>query len=183
MGCSGINAKLGFPGESESQNLRLFRRCARLLQLLGYPTAKFALHDGWGGGKAQFFCPSGTIGLYSEVSRWAIALKYPAEEAPTVVKNISVNVGRTGALTPLAEMQPVQLAGTTVQRATLHNSDRIAELDIRIGDTVIVRKPVKLSPKWCEYSQSCAHKELHPSKCLPVAPFVINRWCVQQVRR
>ena len=79
--------------------------------------------------------------------RWAIALKYPAEEAPTVVKNISINVGRTGALTPLAEMQPVQLAGTTVQRATLHNSDRIAELDIRIGDTVIVRKAGEIIPE------------------------------------
>ena len=64
-----------------------------------------------------------------------------------MVHNISVNVGRTGALTPLAEMQPVQLAGTTVQRATLHNSDRIAELDIRIGDTVIVRKAGEIIPE------------------------------------
>ncbi|HAA32426.1 MAG TPA: DNA ligase, partial [Cyanobacteria bacterium UBA8553] len=63
------------------------------------------------------------------------------------VKNITVNVGRTGALTPLAQMQPVQLAGTTVQRATLHNSDRIAELDIRIGDTVIIRKAGEIIPE------------------------------------
>jgi DNA ligase (NAD+) len=87
------------------------------------------------------------LGFTQKFPRWAIALKYPAEEAPTVVKNISINVGRTGALTPLAEMQPVQLAGTTVQRATLHNSDRIAELDIRIGDTVIVRKAGEIIPE------------------------------------
>lgn len=87
------------------------------------------------------------LGFTQKFPRWAIALKYPAEEAPTVVKNISINVGRTGALTPLAEMQPVQLAGTTVQRATLHNSDRIAELDIRVGDTVIVRKAGEIIPE------------------------------------
>ena len=87
------------------------------------------------------------LGFTQKFPRWAIALKYPAEEAPTIVKRISVNVGRTGAVTPLAEMRPVQLAGTTVARATLHNSDRIAELDIRIGDTVIVRKAGEIIPE------------------------------------
>ncbi|WP_315889705.1 NAD-dependent DNA ligase LigA [Kovacikia minuta] len=87
------------------------------------------------------------LGFTQKFPRWAIALKYPAEESPTVVENISVNVGRTGAVTPLAEMHPVQLAGTTVSRATLHNSDRIAELDIRIGDTVIVRKAGEIIPE------------------------------------
>ncbi len=80
------------------------------------------------------------LGFTQKFPRWAVALKYPAEEAPTRVENIIVNVGRTGALTPLAHLHPVELAGTTVQRATLHNSDRIAQLDIRIGDTVIVQK-------------------------------------------
>ena len=97
--------------------------------------------------KLNSFALQEQLGFTQKFPRWAIALKYPAEEAPTVVKNISVNVGRTGALTPLAEMQPVQLAGTTVQRATLHNSDRIAELDIRIGDTVIVRKAGEIIPE------------------------------------
>ncbi|EKQ69640.1 DNA ligase, NAD-dependent [Leptolyngbyaceae cyanobacterium JSC-12] len=87
------------------------------------------------------------LGFTQKFPRWAIALKYPAEEAPTVVKRISVNVGRTGAVTPLAEMKPVQLAGTTVSRATLHNRDRIAELDIREGDTVIVRKAGEIIPE------------------------------------
>ncbi|VEP18911.1 DNA ligase [Hyella patelloides LEGE 07179] len=87
------------------------------------------------------------LGFTQKFPRWAIAFKYPAEEAPTIVKDIIVNVGRTGAVTPMAVMQPVQLAGTTVQRATLHNSDRISELDIRIGDTVVIRKAGEIIPE------------------------------------
>ena len=87
------------------------------------------------------------LGFTQKFPRWAIALKYPAEETPTVVKDIIVNVGRTGAVTPMAIMQPVQLAGTTVQRATLHNSDRLKELDIRVGDTVIIRKAGEIIPE------------------------------------
>ncbi|MGQ4646345.1 NAD-dependent DNA ligase LigA [Lyngbya aestuarii] len=87
------------------------------------------------------------LGSTQKFPRWAIALKYPAEEAPTRVEKITINVGRTGALTPLAHLQPVQLAGTTVQRATLHNSDFIAQLDVRVGDTVIVRKAGEIIPE------------------------------------
>ncbi|MBW4658379.1 MAG: NAD-dependent DNA ligase LigA [Drouetiella hepatica Uher 2000/2452] len=97
--------------------------------------------------KLNDFALQEKLGFTQKAPRWAIALKYPAEEAPTVVENISVNVGRTGAVTPLAEMRPVQLAGTTVSRATLHNADRIAELDIRIHDTVIVRKAGEIIPE------------------------------------
>ncbi|MBE9009774.1 NAD-dependent DNA ligase LigA [Pseudanabaenaceae cyanobacterium LEGE 13415] len=87
------------------------------------------------------------LGFTQKFPRWAIALKYPAEEVPTILENISVNVGRTGAITPVAELKPVQLAGTTVSRATLHNRDRIAELDCRIGDTVIIRKAGEIIPE------------------------------------
>ncbi len=87
------------------------------------------------------------LGFTQKFPRWAIALKYPAEEAPTLVKDIIVNVGRTGAVTPMAVMEPVHLAGTTVQRATLHNSDRVAGLDIRVGDTVIIRKAGEIIPE------------------------------------
>ncbi|MBD2461826.1 NAD-dependent DNA ligase LigA [Oscillatoria sp. FACHB-1407] len=87
------------------------------------------------------------LGFTQKFPRWAVALKYPAEESPTIVENISVNVGRTGAITPVAELRPVQLAGTTVSRATLHNSDRIAELDIHLLDTVIVRKAGEIIPE------------------------------------
>ncbi|WP_414551556.1 NAD-dependent DNA ligase LigA [Anabaena sp. CCY 0017] len=102
------------------------------------------------------------LGFTQKFPRWAIALKYAAEEAPTRVENISVNVGRTGALTPLAEMRPVQLAGTTVSRATLHNSDRIQQLDIRIGDTVIVRKAGEIIPEVVRVL-----KELRPDDTVP----------------
>ncbi|MGK7886146.1 MAG: NAD-dependent DNA ligase LigA [Crocosphaera sp.] len=87
------------------------------------------------------------LGFTQKFPRWAIALKYPAEEAPTIVKDIIVNVGRTGAVTPMAVMEPVHLAGTTVQKATLHNSDRIKQLDIRVGDTVIIRKAGEIIPE------------------------------------
>ncbi|MEO0947421.1 MAG: NAD-dependent DNA ligase LigA [Cyanobacteria bacterium J06641_5] len=87
------------------------------------------------------------LGFTQKFPRWAIALKYPAEEAATEVIAIETNVGRTGAVTPLAILKPVQLAGTTVQRATLHNADRIAELDVRIGDTVVARKAGEIIPE------------------------------------
>ncbi|MBD2597413.1 NAD-dependent DNA ligase LigA [Nostoc spongiaeforme FACHB-130] len=109
------------------------------------------------------------LGFTQKFPRWAVALKYPAEEAPTRVENIAVNVGRTGALTPLAEMRPVQLAGTTVSRATLHNSDRIAQLDIRIGDTVIVRKAGEIIPEVVRVI-----KELRPADTVP---FVMPSHC------
>jgi DNA ligase (NAD+) len=87
------------------------------------------------------------LGFTQKFPRWAIALKYPAEEVPTLVRAVSVQVGRTGAVTPVAELDAVQLAGTTVSRATLHNSDRIQELDLHIGDTVVVRKAGEIIPE------------------------------------
>ena len=87
------------------------------------------------------------LGFTNKFPRWAIALKYPAEEVPTLLENITVQVGRTGAITPVAELSPVQLAGTTVARATLHNADRLAELNLHIGDTVIVRKAGEIIPE------------------------------------
>ena len=79
--------------------------------------------------------------------RWALAYKYPAEEKTTVVKNISVQVGRTGVLTPVAHLEPVVLAGTTVQRATLHNYEDLSRKDVRVGDTVVVEKGGDVIPE------------------------------------
>jgi len=87
------------------------------------------------------------LGANSKVPRWAVAYKYPPEEKPTEVLKIEVNVGRTGRLTPLAILAPVRLAGTTVSRASLHNQDHINRLDIRVGDTVIVRKAAEIIPE------------------------------------
>ena len=128
--------------------------------------------------KLNSFALQEQLGFTQKFPRWAVALKYPAEEAPTRVENISVNVGRTGALTPLAEMRPVQLAGTTVSRATLHNSDRILELDIRIGDTVIVRKAGEIIPEVVRVLP-----ELRPSDAQPFQMPVNCPVCSQPVVR
>ncbi|MEY3298644.1 MAG: hypothetical protein RLZZ597_1904 [Cyanobacteriota bacterium] len=87
------------------------------------------------------------LGFTQKFPRWAVALKYPAEEVPTVLESVSFQVGRTGAVTPVAELRPVALAGTTVARATLHNAERLAELGIHRGDTVIVRKAGEIIPE------------------------------------
>ncbi len=86
------------------------------------------------------------LGVVGKTPRGAMAYKYPAEQATTVVEDIKVQVGRTGALTPVAHLRPVQVAGSTVKRATLHNFDEIRRLDVRIGDTVILEKAGDIIP-------------------------------------
>jgi DNA ligase (NAD+) len=87
------------------------------------------------------------LGMTAKSPRWAIAYKFKAETACTQLKKITYQVGRTGAITPVANLQPVQLAGTTVKRASLHNADQIAKLDIREGDFVFVEKGGEIIPK------------------------------------
>lgn len=87
-----------------------------------------------------------TLGATSKAPRWAMAYKFEAERAETQLKGITIQVGRTGVLTPVAELEPVQLAGTTVSRATLHNRDEIARKDIRVGDFVSVEKAGEIIP-------------------------------------
>ena len=90
------------------------------------------------------------MGSTAKFPRWAAAFKYPPEIKPTVVRDIIVQVGRTGVLTPKAVVAPVRLAGTTVTNATLHNQDFISEKDIRIGDTVLIRKAGEIIPEILE---------------------------------
>ncbi|MEB3208933.1 MAG: NAD-dependent DNA ligase LigA [Synechococcus sp.] len=86
-------------------------------------------------------------GFTQKAPRWAIALKYAAEEAPSRLLRLACQVGRTGVVTPVAEFEPVPLAGTTVSRATLHNADRLAELDLHADDTIVVRKAGEIIPE------------------------------------
>lgn len=87
------------------------------------------------------------LGVVGKAPRGAVAYKYPAEEATTIVKDIVISIGRTGAATPVAVFDPVHVAGTTVQHASLHNADEIARLDIRIGDTVVIFKAGDIIPQ------------------------------------
>ncbi len=87
------------------------------------------------------------LGVVGKAPRASIAYKFAAEEATTIVREIQISIGRTGALTPIAIMDPVSIAGTTVSRASLHNADEVARLDLRVGDTVIIRKAGDIIPE------------------------------------
>src|SRR5262249_48121392 len=90
--------------------------------------------------KVDDFAARTTLGFTARAPRWAIAHKLPAQEETTVVEDIMPSVGRTGVITPIAVLKPVQVSGVTVTHATLHNQDEVDRKDVRIGDTVIVRR-------------------------------------------
>ncbi|MGI5893508.1 MAG: NAD-dependent DNA ligase LigA [Candidatus Merdivicinus sp.] len=97
--------------------------------------------------KVDNFAQRELLGSTAKFPRWAVAFKYPPEEKETVLREISIQVGRTGACTPTAIFDPITLAGTTVSRAVLHNQDFITEKDLRIGDTILVRKAGEIIPE------------------------------------
>lgn len=97
--------------------------------------------------KVDSFALQDELGFTAKSPRWAIAFKFPPEEKTTILREIRVQVGRTGALTPLAEFDPVVVAGSTIARATLHNEDEVHRKDVRVGDTIIVRKAGDVIPE------------------------------------
>jgi len=136
-------------------------------------------------------------GATSKFPRWAIALKFPAEQATTRVRDIVVQVGRTGKLTPVAELEPVLVAGTTVSRATLHNEDEVDRKDVRVGDTVLIEKAGEIIPQVVRVVESerrrGARKFQMPTSCPvcgsaatreadEVARYCSNVACPAQVR-
>lgn len=106
---------------------------------LGYPT------DG-AVAKVDRLDLQSQLGETSKAPRWAIAYKFESEQAETIIREISIQIGRTGALTPVAELEPVELAGTTVSRATLHNEEDLLRKDVRIGDSVLIEKAGEIIP-------------------------------------
>ena len=106
--------------------------------------------------KVDDFSQRDILGATAKAPKWAVAFKYPPEEKETTLNDIEINVGRTGALTPVAIFDPVQLAGTTISRASLHNQDIISQLDVRIGDRIVVRKAGEIIP---EVVRVAAHAE------------------------
>ena len=117
--------------------------------------------------KVDSFAQREQLGSTAKFPKWAIAFKYPPEEKKTRVLDIEINVGRTGTLTPTAVFEPVLLAGSTVSRATLHNMDFIAEKDIRIGDTVVIRKAGDIIPEVLSVSEHGENSEKYvmPKLC------------------
>jgi DNA ligase (NAD+) len=115
--------------------------------------------------KVDDFALQEELGDTAKFPRWAIAFKYPAEQASTRVRDIEVQVGRTGKLTPVAILEPVALAGSTVSRATLHNEQEVARKDVRIGDTVLIEKGGEVIPKVVRVVE-----DARPSGTRPWAP-------------
>jgi len=109
------------------------------------------------------------LGATGRAPRWCISYKFPAERAQTVVESIAVQVGKTGILTPVANLEPVPLSGTTVSRASLHNFDEMRRLDVRCGDTVLVEKAGEIIPQVVQ-----VRKELRPASA---EPFPVPRRC------
>ena len=102
--------------------------------------------------------------------RWALAYKFQAEQAVTVLNKITYQVGRTGAITPVANLEPVLLAGTVVKRASLHNADQIAKLDVRVGDRVYVEKGGEIIPKITGVDLAARSNEAQPIQYITECP-------------
>lgn len=110
------------------------------------------------------------LGFTAKAPRWAVAYKFKAEQVSTTLESISYQVGRTGAITPVANLQSVQLAGTVVKRASLHNADQIAKLDIRVNDTVFVEKGGEIIPKIIAVDLTQRPENSEPTKYITHCP-------------
>lgn len=138
--------ELGFKTPHRTWNCRSADELVAAIEELDQLRHKFPFETDGAVVKLESFTQRSKAGFTSKAPRWAIAYKYAAEQAATLLKGITIQVGRTGALTPVAELEPVFLAGSTISRATLHNEDYIRQKDIRIGDTVTIEKAGEVIP-------------------------------------
>lgn len=120
--------------------------------------------------KVNDFAIQKDLGFTARAPKWATAFKFPPEEVATKVLDIEVNTGKTGIVTPVAILEPVQLAGSTVARASLHNFDEIKRLDIRIGDTVLIKKAAEIIPKVVKVMDTDIHESLPVVKPPKICP-------------
>lgn len=120
--------------------------------------------------KVNDFAIQKDLGFTARAPKWATAFKFPPEEVATKVLDIEVNTGKTGIVTPVAILEPVQLAGSTVARASLHNFDEIKRLDIRIGDTVLIKKAAEIIPKVVKVMDTDIHESLPVIKPPKICP-------------
>ncbi|MDD4319437.1 MAG: NAD-dependent DNA ligase LigA [Candidatus Peribacteraceae bacterium] len=146
-GLMGMLEALGFPVNKETRLVESLKEIQKFFGHVGKQRATLPFDIDGIVVKVNDRRVQHDLGSTAKAPRWARAYKFPAEEKTAVVKDIILQVGRTGAITPVAHLTPVQLAGTTVTRATLHNQDEIARLDVRIGDTVVVRKAGDIIPE------------------------------------
>ncbi len=169
---SGAHAFMRLVGLKTIQNTRLCRSIEEVIKFIEEFQAKKGNLQYEVDGlvvKVDRFDYQQALKSTSKSPRWAIAYKYPAERAETILEDIKVQIGRTGVLTPVAILKPVQLSGTTVSRASLHNADEIERLDVRIGDYVRVEKSGEIIPKVMEVLKEKRKGDLKkfvfPEKC------------------
>ena len=161
--------KLGF---KVNPNIRLVKNIQGAIDYCNeWATKRFDLDYATDGVviKVNDFSIQKDLGYTSRAPKWATAFKFPPEEVSTKLLDIELNTGKTGIITPVAILEPVQLAGSTVARASLHNFDEIRRLDIRIGDIVLVKKAAEIIPKVVKVMDTAIHKSLPeyqiPDKC------------------
>ena len=143
-------AELGFTVLPETVKATGYDAVAKHVEYLGNRRPELSFDMDGAVIKVNALAGRKTVGEGTSTPKWAVAYKYPPEEKKTKLLSIDIQVGRTGVLTPAANLEPVRLAGTTVSRATLHNINFITERDIRIGDTVVVRKAGEIIPEILE---------------------------------